>query len=120
MKPHTRRAVAFIAGSIVSGRPSPAVYDYAASQSFPFGGEATWRHVNVYDHEQRCHISGPGGAGTFSLYHYGNLKHVDLSVQAEAFHGYDYDTGQHFTGTVRGASISLYDDDGGKYFTYAV
>ena len=78
MKDHTRQAVAFIAGSLISGKQSSSVYDYSASKHFSFSGESEATNVNVYDYTEKCYVSGSGQSGRFSLYHYGNSKYLDL------------------------------------------
>jgi hypothetical protein len=67
MKPHTRRAVACIIGSVASGTPLSSVYDYSESKHFNFSGDVTLHHVRVYDYEQQCHINGSGDSGAFSF-----------------------------------------------------
>jgi|LakMenEpi03Aug12_release.lakeMendotaPanAssembly.Ray.scaffolds.fasta_scaffold1156437_1 hypothetical protein len=120
MKPHTRRAIAFIAGSIITGKNSSSVYDYSESKHFMFSGEATLEHVNIYDYGEKCHVSGSGSSSSFSLFHYGNSKHIQLSIQGTSFNGFDYETNKHFNGTVSGGSISLYDYEEGKHFNFSL
>lgn len=65
-------------------------------------------------------ISGSGSLRSYSLYHYGNRKHINFNIKGSTFQGYDYDSGKHFSGTVSGNSVSLYDYEYSKYFNYAV
>jgi len=58
MKSHTRRAVVYIVGRALGNDSSTSVYDYSASQHFPFGGDVDHRNVAIYDYTERCHIGG--------------------------------------------------------------
>jgi hypothetical protein len=116
MNDHTRRAVAYIVGRLISGRDATTVYDYKASKHFHFSGDAQKSTCNIYDYDQRCYITGTPN----SLYHYGNRKHITLQVTGTSFNGYDYESAKHFSGTVNGQSISLYDYDGGQHYNYSL
>jgi hypothetical protein len=116
MEPHTRRAAAYIAGRAISGSDASAVYDHSESRHVNFSGSVLPPDVNVYDHEQSCHIGG----SLPSLYHYGNGQHIQLEVTGTHFSGYDHATGQHFSGTVNGQVVSVYDHEHGQHFNYSV
>ncbi|MGB6031422.1 MAG: hypothetical protein WBH55_01200, partial [Bacteroidota bacterium] len=66
--------------------------------------------------EQKCHISGSGSAGSFSLYHFGNGRHISLKVSEKGFEGYDHDSGARFSGSIGEDSISIADKEGPKLF----
>ncbi|MHA7635039.1 hypothetical protein [Corallococcus sp. M7] len=116
MNQPTRRAVAYIAIRLISGRHASAVYDYSEGRHFHFSGDTGADNVNVYDHDQHCHI---GGAPS-SLYHFGNKNHLELKIEGQQFSGYDYDSRKHFSGSVNGNSVSLYDYDSGKYYNFSI
>src|SRR5437899_1531974 len=116
MNAHTRRAVAYIAGRLVTGTDSGSVYDYSAPGYFNFSGDVSEGNVNVYDYGQSCFVGGT----LPSLYHYGNSRHLDLTVSGTDFEGYDYATGRHFSGSVSSASVSVYDYEHGSYFEYTL
>ena len=116
MEAHTRRAVAYIAGRLISGSDAAAVYDYSESRYVNFSGDVDAQNVNVYDYEQSRHIGGT----LPSLYHYGNSRHIDLKVNGADFEGYDYASNKHFSGHVDGKNVSLYDYEHGQYFNYTV
>jgi 6-phosphogluconolactonase (cycloisomerase 2 family) len=116
MKTHTRRAVAYIAGGLASGRASTAVYDYQEKRYVNMSGNLTKSSISIYDYDQKCHI---GGSGT-SLYHYGNRAHIALAQDTAHFSGYDYDSRKHFSGSLSGTNIALYDYETGKHYNYSI
>jgi hypothetical protein len=120
MQDHTRRAVAFIAGSIINQRSPSSVFDYAYSSSFSMSIKFASNKIDAYDYTKTCSISGPANTTKISLYHYGNSKHIDLFVQGNSFKGYDYDSTSHFDGKVSGKNISLYDYETGTHYNYSI
>lgn len=72
MKDRTRRAIAYIVGRLVSASTISSVYEYASSKHFNFGGDISPTNISIYDYDQRYHISGSRGSGSYSLFHYGN------------------------------------------------
>jgi hypothetical protein len=117
MRPHTRRAVAYIAGRLVSGREATAVYDYSERRYVHFSGEVSEDAANVYDYEERCHIGG----SLPSLFHYGNRRHIQCNRSGtQVIDGFDYDTNRHFNVNVSGQAVSVYDYEHGQYFNYSV
>lgn len=116
MNAHVRRAVAYIAGRLVSGSDSGAVYDYSEGRYVNIGGQVTARNVNVYDYEQRCYVAGTPN----SLYHYGDGQFIQIDVNGPQFTGFDYGSGQHFSGSVQTRSVNLYDYEQGSYFNYSI
>lgn len=116
MQAHTRRAIAYIAGRLISSSRASAVYDYSESRYVNFSGDVSFQNVNVYDYDQRCYVSGSLG----SLYHYGNRSYVQLDVNGTNFRGYDYDTRNNLSGNVSGSAVSLYDYGTSAYFNYSV
>lgn len=120
MNEPARRAVAYIAGRVLSGRSSSAVYDFGCSKYFSFSGKITESKVSAYDYTEQCHIGGSGHSGSFSLYHYGAQNHISLRVSGRKFRGFDYGSGGHFSGAVNGRSISVYDYQQCAWFGYTI
>lgn len=116
MKPHVRRAIAYIAGCVILNKRSTAVFDYAKSQHYPFSVNLTESGIAAYDYTQHCHISG----GYSSLYHFGERHHLSLKIDGDRFSGFDYGERCHFSGSVSGNSVSMFDYGVGSYFNYSV
>lgn len=116
MKSHTRRAVAYIAARLISGRNSGAVYDYSISSHVSFSATISGNRISAYDYDQSCHVGG----SLPNLYHYGNSAHLSVKLAGAHFKGYDYDTSSHYSGTVNGRSISIYDYEHSQHFNYSI
>ena len=115
MKSHTRRAVAYIAKSIVRQKAGTSVYDYSTSRYYSFSGNPNKDHISAYDYSESCHVSG----SLLTVYHCGNGKHISLQLNDNNFTGYDYDGSCHFSGSINGNNVSLYDYGESKYFNYS-
>jgi hypothetical protein len=116
MRDHTVRAIAYIVARMAGKQKLSTIYDQSLSKHFSFGGEFSEENVLIYDHDQKCHISGSGSAGSYSLYHFGNGKHISLKVGENGFEGYDHDSGTRFSGSIEGGSVSINDREGPKTF----
>ena len=95
------------------------MFDYTRSEYFTFSGKVTESVVSAYDYTERCHISGSGRSGSFSLYHYGERKYIRLQVDGRKFRGYDFGSG-HFSGTVSGRSVTLFDYEHSTWHNYSI
>jgi len=116
MKPHTRRAIAYIIGCLISRKKSSAIYDYASSQYYSFSFHSSDSGISAYDYSERCYISG----GFTSIYHYGNRQYISIQIDSNHFTGYDYDERCYFSGTIDGSNISLYDYGVASYFNFSI
>lgn len=116
MKSHVRRAIAYVAACIISGKRSTAIYDYASSQYYNFSINLSESGIAAYDYTQGSHISGSYS----SLYHYGESQHISLRIEGNKFTGFDYGESCHFSGSVNGNSISLYDYGVSSYFNFSI
>jgi hypothetical protein len=52
MKPHVRRAVAFVAGQLIPKNGKTAIYDYDERKYFSFSGEVSPQQINAYDYDE--------------------------------------------------------------------
>src|ERR1044072_2008472 len=120
MNPGPGAVAAYTAGVLLSGRRSSAIYDYSEGGYRQISGTVGPGHVNVYDHQDLCPVSGSGTATYLSLYHYGEGAYLPLDLRGGQLHGYDCGTGSHFTGNVSGNTVTLYDYGEGAYFTYTL
>jgi len=116
MDNHTRRAISFIVGRLISGQSKNSVYDYLVGKFYFFSGDVSDNHVSVYDYEKSCYIAG----NKSSFYHYGNSAYISLDVKGLTFSGYDYKSSGYFSGTVSGNDVSFYDFAMSKYFNYSL
>ncbi len=82
MKSHTRSAVAYIAGRIISKIDGGSIYDHSRAIYANIGGTIDEDSVQVYDYDLGCHISGDRNGFKCSLYHYGDGHHIDLNIKA--------------------------------------
>src|SRR5437899_7397265 len=98
MKPHVRKAVAFIAAKAASGSGRSTIYDYDQSAHFHLSGTVVESRVTVFDHERGCRITGT----LPSLFHHGDGHHIQLNLEDGKFRGFDYGSGEHFSGSING------------------
>jgi hypothetical protein len=112
----TRRAVAYIAGRLASGRDSGGVFDSESGGHFNFSGTVDPGNVQIFDYSSSSHIGGSPGM----LFHNGTGSHLNLELRGNSFNGYDFHSGSHFSGTVSGSSVSIYDFESGRHYNYAV
>jgi hypothetical protein len=110
--PDARRAVAFVAGQLVTGKRR-AIYDYEKGAYAHFSG-TVGPQIRIYDHQASAHITG----SSKQLYHHGLSAHISLDISGKNFKGYDYGSSSHFSGKVRYNNITLYDFAAAKYFQF--
>jgi len=111
-----RRAVAYIALRLASGKDASAVYDFEAGGYFQFSGEVGATQVNVYDDGRQCFLGGSPP----SLYDYGKSSFFDFEAKGARFDGYDYGSSSFYEATVNGDSVSVYDYDVSAFFNYSL
>jgi hypothetical protein len=116
VKPHLRRAIAYVAQRVASGDEARTVYDYDAARHIAFTGDVSKKHVDVYDYDRGAYVGGD----LPSLYDYGDGHFVGLDVTNNEFSGYDFGSGAHYNGTVKGDAVSLYDYETGQFHAYRV
>ena len=120
MNDHTRRAIAYIAGRIVSGTSAVSLYDHTAGRTYNFRAEFAATKIRVREIESGSDITGAGGSGMFTITHVGNGKPVSLKLTGSAFEGFDYETAKRYRGAVAGNSVAVQDDQHAKEFQYSI
>ena len=116
MNAHVRRAVAYIAGRLVTNSDSAAIYDASEGRFVNFSGQVTPQNVNIYDYDERCFIGGTPS----SLFHYGDSQFIQLNINGRQFSGFDFGSAQHFSGSVQARNVTVYDYEHGNYFNYSI
>jgi hypothetical protein len=118
METHLRAALAYIAGRLISGKNSPGVYDYSRSTFVLINGVVKARLVAIYDHGQRCHISGGSDGLRYLLFHHGERRFLNLAVHGNDFIGHDYGRTSRIRGRVVDGSIWLVEEATSREFSY--
>ncbi|CAN5784335.1 hypothetical protein BH18ACI4_BH18ACI4_19640 [soil metagenome] len=120
LKSSTRADIAYIAARIISASSSTSIYDYSRNKYVQFSGPVSTKHVNVFDYDESCYVTGNGNGSKLSLFHYGNSNFIDLKIHGTNFEGYDFGTASFFNGSVRGRSVSLFDYESSQYYSYII
>ena len=120
MNDSNRALVAAIAGRLVFGRSPLTVYDYGRDKMILLTGEVSAGKVDLFDHDQRCQVSGTGSNGNFSLYHLGGRNYIQLEIRGSRFTGFDHFTRTYYYGGAYQGKISLYDFGAGARFEYRI
>jgi hypothetical protein len=120
MRAHTRRAVAFIAGRLISAERSDTVEDVSDGRRYRFAGNLESGRVDIRDGSLGCPITGTGRDSTYELFHGLNRQLIKLDLEGDRFSGYDYDSLNGFTGRVSGRSVSLYDNELHRSFSFTL
>jgi hypothetical protein len=120
MRAHTRRAVAFIAGRLISAERSSSVQDGSDGRLYRFAGNLVSGRVDIRDGSLGCPITGSGQNSKYELFHGLNRQFIKLDLDGDSFSGYDYDSLNGFTGRVSGRSVSLYDNELHQHFSFTL
>lgn len=100
MAPQLRAALAYLAGRLTTGKNANGVYDYSRSKQVMLSGAAEGGVVSVYDHDQKCHISGTANGPQYFLFHHGLRWQFCLILQGSEFSAHDYGRSTPVTGWV--------------------
>ncbi len=90
MTSSVKAAIAYIAGTLISGKHGTNVYDYSSGQYVLFSGNIAQSNINVFDYTHSCYITGNGSGSSYSLFHYGESSHLQLHIAGNQFNGFDY------------------------------
>lgn len=120
MHPQLRTCIAYVAGRLISGRDSSAIFDNVQGKLIQIEGKVTAEDVKVFDQDRGCYLSGLGDGKAFELYDFGGMYYVELIINGNSFEGYDHGTPSLFKGDIKGDEISVFDDGEYKYFTFVL
>lgn len=120
MHPGLRTCIASIAGRIISGRDSSAIFDNHQEKLIRIEGEVTPENVKVFDQDRGCYLSGLGDGKALELYDFGGMYYVELVIDGNRFEGYDHGTPCLFKGEISGDEITVYDDAESRNFSFVL
>lgn len=116
MDTSTRRAVAVLAGSLITGRRPRTIYDHDELRFAPFGGTVERDRAELVDLESQATIVGK----RHSFFNSATGSYLRLEVHGRHFRGVDHASGDEFSGTVEHRRVELYDAGAGETFRYSL
>jgi hypothetical protein len=120
MNPVKRRAAAYIAGRLISGKQSGTLYDYADSARYRIYGDVSPDFIQVYDDDRSGYVRGGLTPSGLALFDHPTRQNFRLTISGEAFYGYDDESSSYFSGSVSKSSITFFDYQQAKNFHYAL
>lgn len=115
MNDGSRRAIAYVAGRLCTGRDAPGLFDPVAGRHIEFDGEVE-PQVAVYDHSRNCLIGGTPRA----VFDAGTRHYVNLVISGDSFTGFDHASEHHFGGRTDGGDIWMFDCEHDRRFNYVL
>jgi hypothetical protein len=119
MQPHTRTCLAYIAGSIISGKRQFILYDYARAVHIDMSSLPYSRCLKQCGGGRILALSDSPRGGRYR-YTCGGGHFFDIAVHGTTFIGYVSKGSSHFVGNVRGDAIYLYDHRESAHFNYRI
>ena len=116
MDARKRRAIAYIAGRLVTHQEYGVIYDFATRSYAYLSGKVSPSNVTVFDQDRDCRVTGSGTPQDIMLFDYGTLTHVRLRLLGSRFEAFDRETNKDIIGTVDGAAVTVRDHE--DYCTY--
>ncbi|HSP72681.1 MAG TPA: hypothetical protein VLN26_09950 [Gaiellaceae bacterium] len=116
MDTSTRRAVAVLAGSLITGRRPRTIYDHDELHFAPFGGTVDGGRAEVVDLETSATLVGK----RHSFFNSATGAYLRLEVDGRRFRGVDHASGHAFSGTVEARRLEVYDAGTGGTFRYSL
>ena len=120
MEPQLRTALAYLAGRLASGKNANGVYDYTRSKQVMLSGAAEGGVVSIYDHDQKCHISGTANGQRYFLFHHGLGRQFCLTLQGSEFSAHDYGRSTAVTGWVLDDGVVIVEPTKSEKFGYTL
>jgi hypothetical protein len=115
-----RRTAAYIAGRLISGKSSAAVYDRSTASHTKITGEVSPNYVSIYDYDRYAYIKGGLTPQGLSIFDYYTRQNWLIKVVGIDFYGYDYESASYFSGEVNKSSVDFYDFQNSKKYNFSV
>ncbi len=119
MQHNTRTCVAYIAGSLITGKREFALFDYSRSLRVDMSSLPYALCLGQSGYGRRFHLPDFSGGARYR-YTCGCGYFFDIAIHGNTFIGYVRNGSSHFVGNVRGNSIYLYDDRESSHFNYRI
>jgi hypothetical protein len=119
MKAATSLSIAYIAGSLISGKPIASLYDYSQARYIDIACLPHAQYLKQFDYARGVSNFG-ATSGSRYRYSFDSGNFIDLTINGRTFIGYLSEGSCHFIGNVRGDSIYIYDYDEAAYFNYRI
>lgn len=114
-----RRAVAFVAWRLITGRESSWIFDHARGQRVRFSGTISSTRISIRDQEGG-EFNGSGGSGMYTLTQLGAGKPVSLKIDGLRFEGFDYGSTRRYAGAVDNETLRIREGREAEEFSYSV
>lgn len=119
MQPNTRTCIAYIAGSLITGKREFSLFDYSRSLHVDMSSLPYARCLGRSRYGRRFYLSALSGGARYR-YTCGCGYYFDIAIHGNTFIGYVRNGSSHFVGNVRGDFIYLYDDRESAHFNYRI
>ncbi len=114
-----RRAVAFVAWCLITGREGAGIYDHANDTEVAYSGVVTDTKIDL-NGESGSRISGAGGSGLFTLTTGVRAKPVTLKISGLEFEGFDYGASSRYSGSVDKSELSIREGRDDRSYSFSV
>jgi hypothetical protein len=108
----TRRAIAWIAHTLVTGRTGPT-YDEADGRWYRYAGKAAYDGIQIHG-DDACSISGPLTA----LFNSRTTDYVSLALSGSRFFGLEQGGERRFHGEVSQRQVRIVDDQAAYVYAF--
>jgi hypothetical protein len=119
MQPDARTCIAYIAGSLITGKREFSFYDYSRSLRVDMSSLPYARCLSQAGYAPKVYLPD-FSRGARYRYACGCGHFFDIVIHGSTFIGYVLDGSSHFIGNVRGDSIYLYDQRESAHFNYRI
>lgn len=110
-----RRAISYVAGSLLTGTNGGVIFDYSTAGYFNFGG-STQPSISIFDFSRSSYLVGTSE----SVFDYSTNRYISLTLRGGGFSGFDYESNSFFSGTLAGKAISFFDYGTNQYYDFSL